>query len=162
MLTAKWFRHCFAGVWFAAAAAIPVGFYFLIDPLSSGRIYKVATIVGPIISAGIAGALIGARILDEKKIRSAGRAVLCGLLTSGASYILFFVLEVWAAVLYNRDAGGEGIFRLIYTIAIMFAIGFVVLGWLIALVGAAAGRLLYIFQNRSVEDGTVDPDKLTL
>ena len=155
MLTSELARRLFAGMWFAVAAAIPVGInflIFLIFPLTSGTIYRVFTTVVPILAAGIIGLWLGAGILDEKKTKSALGAAGRGLAIGALSYLLFFFFELIAGVVYNSDLNSEVIFRLIYVITIMSLIGLLILGWLIAIVGAAAGGLLYLFRLRMMKD----------
>jgi hypothetical protein len=142
MLTSEISRRAFAAAWFAVAASIPIGFYFLVDPLSSGTIYKIITIIGPILAAAIIGSWLGAAILD--KTRSGVRAALRGLTIAALSYLFFFILEVISFVLYNPTLNtADDFFKLVYMLALMFGVGLLLFGWLIALVGAAAGALLY-------------------
>lgn len=146
-------RRLFAGLWFAAAAAIPVGLSFLLTPMSSGTAYKIVTTAASIGSALIFGLWLGAGILDEKKTKSAMRAGLRGLAIAALSYLLLFIIELYVAVLYNGTSDSDAIFRLIYGIAIMFLFGLLFFGWLMAAVGAAAGWLLYLFQIKPDENG---------
>ena len=161
MLTSELSRRLFAGMWFAVAAAIPVGIYFLIfliSPFTSGTIYRVVTAVVPILSGGLIGLWLGAGILDDKKTKSALGAAGRGLAIAGLSYVLFFIIELIGAVVYNSDLSSDAIFRLIYVIAIMFLIGLLIIGWLIAIAGAAAGGLLYLFRLKMMEspDGSIE------
>ena len=151
MLTSGVARRAFAAAWFAVAASIPIGFYFLVDPLSSGIAWKTMTICGPIGAAGIIGSLLGSGILS--KTTSRPRAALRGFAIAALSYLLFFIIELTGFLLYNPDiASSEEIFRSVYLLALMFGIGLLMFGWLIALVGAGAGALLYQFRTTAVEE----------
>lgn len=154
MLTSELSRRLFAGLWFTVAAAIPVGSYFLISyfaSMTSGTIFKAATIVFPIFSGGIIGLWLGPGILDEKKTKSTLQAAGRGVGIAALSYLLFFIIELSAALCYNSDLKSDELFRLVGVIAVMFLIGLIILGWLIAIAGAAAGGLLYLFRIRMME-----------
>lgn len=153
MLKSELARRLFAALWFAVAAAIPVGLSFLLTPMSSGTAYKIVTTAASIGAALICGLWLGAGILDEKKTKSAIRAASRGLAIAALSYLLLFIVELFVAVLYNSTSDTDAIFRLIYMIAIMFLFGLLFFGWLIAAVGAAAGGLLYLFQIKTDEIG---------
>ncbi|MEP6847741.1 MAG: hypothetical protein ABI999_02715, partial [Acidobacteriota bacterium] len=104
--------------------------------------------------AGVFGSWLGATILDEKKTRSALWAAMRGLAVAALSYFFLFAVELFVAVLYNDNIDSDGFFRLISVIALTFLIALLVFGWLIAVTGAAAGALLYLFQNKTTESGT--------
>ena len=142
-----------AGIWFAVAAAIPVGLSFLLTPLPSGRVYQIVTTAASIFAAGFVGLWLGADILDEKSIKSAIRAAGRGVAIAALSYLLLIIIEIIALVAYNSSSDADAIFKLIYMTAIIFLLGLLFFGWLIAAVGAAAGGLLYLFQIKTVESG---------
>ncbi|HEX3102728.1 MAG TPA: hypothetical protein VHQ01_13080 [Pyrinomonadaceae bacterium] len=150
MWTSELSRRLFAALWFAVAGAIPVGLSFLIVPMSSGKMFQIVTTSASILSAACCGCWLGAGILDETKTRSALRAAGRGLAIAGLSYLLLVVTEIIVAVIYNRNSGTDFI-AMVYVIGIMFLLGLVFFGLLIAAVGAAAGGLLYLFQNKTVE-----------
>lgn len=155
MLKSKLARRLFAGLWFAVAAAIPVALHFLIFlifPLSSGIIYQVVTSVVPILAASIGGLWLGAGILDEKKTKSAIGAAGRGLAIAVLSYLFLYIFEIIFGVIYNYDLNSEESFRLIEVITTMFLYGSLLFGWLIAIVGAAAGGLLYLFRSGKVSE----------
>ena len=159
MLSSKLARCLFAGRWFAVAAAIPVGFYiliFLMSPFTSGTIYRIFTTIVTILAAGVVGLWLGADILDEKKTKSAWQAVGRGLAIAALSYLLFFIITLIAVMVYNSDRDRDELYKGIEIIASMFLIGLGLLGWLIAIVGVAAGGLLYLFRikmMKPLEDG---------
>lgn len=152
MLKSELARRSFAGLWFAAAAAIPIGLYFLILPLSSGTFYQVITTVVPILSAGVGGLWLGAGILDEKKTKSPLGAIGRGLAIAALSYLILFIVEIIAGVIYNRNRDSHDIFRLIDVVTMMFLYGLLIIGWLVAAVGAAAGGLLYLFSSKKINE----------
>src|SRR5687767_11326468 len=103
MLQSKIVRRLFAAMWFGAAAALPVGFYFLVflfSPFTSGTIHRVITTVVPILAAGIGGLWLGAGILDEKKTISPIGAAARGLAIAAFSYLVLFIFELIFGVIY--------------------------------------------------------------
>ncbi|HVE59773.1 MAG TPA: hypothetical protein VNB22_23375 [Pyrinomonadaceae bacterium] len=154
MLKSELARRSFAALWFAVAAAIPVGFYFLVflfTPFTSGIIYRVVTTVVPVFAAGIGGLWLGAGILDEKKTKSPIGAAGRGLAIAAFAYLFLFIFELVFGVIYNNDQNSEELYRLIEVITTMFLYGLLLFGWLIAVVGAAAGGLLYLFRSETVK-----------
>jgi hypothetical protein len=133
-------------MWFAVAAVIPVAYYFVRFgdslPIFGGS--PVLTAGAPILSAAICGFLFGSTILDAEEIKSAGQAARRGLLVVFLSYFLLFtvpfVISAFGSCLLN---GFGGIIELLVFFAFIFFYGLFAVGWLAALVGAAAGFLLY-------------------
>ena len=154
MLKSELARRSFAALWFAVAAAIPVGFYFLVfwvSPSTSGTIHRVITTAVPILAAGIGGLWLGAGILDEEKTKSSIGAAGRGLAIAALSYLFFFIFELIFGVIYNNERNSEDTYKLIELIVSMFLYGLLVFGWLIAAVVAAAGALLYLFQLKTIK-----------
>ncbi len=154
MLKSKLARSLFAALWFAVAAAIPVGFFFLVflvSPFTSGTLHRVITTVVPILAAGIGGLWLGAGILDEKRTKSSIGAAGRGLAIAALSYLFLFVFELIFGTIYNNERNSEDTYRLVELITSMFLYGLLLFGWLIVLVGAAAGVLLYLFRLKMMK-----------
>lgn len=144
-------RRLFAGMWFAAAALIPVAYYFLLSRAGGGpRLGAGLPIFGgssaitagaPILIAGICGLLLGSTILDAAETRSAGQAIGRGLTVALLSYLLLFTAPA-VILAFNSD----DLIGLVILFVITFLYGLLVVGWLIAGVGAVAGWLLYLYR----------------
>ncbi len=137
-------RRSLAGMWFALAAVVPVAYYFLAAPLLGGKPMThddslVLTAVVPIVVSGICGLALGSDILDAAVIKSALQAVERGLMIAGLCYLLLFLELTLALAVYIDD-----LMILILLEAIVFLYGLLLIGWLLAAVGAAAGGLLYL------------------
>ena len=153
MVTSELSRRLFAGMWFAIAAVIPVVYYFLLfredgRPPGAGAILfagsAVMTAGVPVVIAGICGLLLGATILDAEEVKTAGQAIVRGLMVALLSYLLLFTVSALILAFNNDDLAG-----LIVTWAILFLMGLLVVGWLVALVGGVAGWLLYLYRLKS-------------
>jgi hypothetical protein len=142
-------RRSLAGMWFALAAGVPVAYYFLAAPLFGG---KPMTLGGSVILTGVlssvvfgfCGLTLGSDILNAAIIKSRFQAVKRGLVIGGLCYLLLFTgLAVILAV--SILAGSiDAILVLIFLEAVLFLYGWLVIGWVLAAVGAAAGGLLYL------------------
>lgn len=149
MLKSELARRLFAALWFAVAAVIPVGFYFLFFPLSGGRGYQAMTVVVPIFVAGISGFALGADILDDEETKTVFQAIWRGLAIGALSYLFLFTVVLVSLTAYNSDS--NDIFGLVILMAVVFLYGLFFVGWLIAIVGAAAGGLLYLFRLKTTK-----------
>ena len=141
-------RRLFAGMWFAVAALIPVAYYFLLSrtdgkpqfdpglPIFGGS--SALTAGAPVLIAGICGLLLGSTILDAEETRSAGHAIARGLMIALLSYLLLFTSSAVILAFNSDDLVGLVIF-----LVITFLYGLLIVGWLVAGVGAMAGWLLY-------------------
>ena len=141
-------RRLFAGMWFAVAALIPVTYYFLLSRADGGPQFgaglpifggsSALTAGAPVLIAGICGLLLGSPILDAEETRSAGHAIAKGLMIALLSYLLLFTSSAVILAFNSADLVGLVIF-----LVITFLYGLLVVGWLVAGVGAVAGWLLY-------------------
>jgi len=144
-------RRLFAGAWFAVAAVIPVAYYFLLLrgdggpqsgaglPNFGGSLALTASV--PILIAGVCGLLLGSTILDAAETKGAGRAIVMGLAIALLSYLLLFTVSAVLLSFNNDDIVGTIVF-----LGVLFLYGLVFVGWLVAVVGAAAGGLLYLYR----------------
>ena len=142
-------RRLFAGMWFAVAALIPVAYYFLLSRTDWGPQFGAAglpifggssalTAGAPVLVAGICGLLLGSTILDAEETRSAGHAITRGLMIALLSYLLLFTSTAVVLAFNSDDVVGLVVF-----LVITFLYGLLIVGWLVAGVGAVAGWLLY-------------------
>jgi hypothetical protein len=139
-------RRVYAADWFMRAASIPCGLILVAvlgstPPRSAYEFLLsfLAIFAGPVVIAGGWGAALGASILDPEATRSAGRAVLRGLAVAGASYVTYlYALCFWLAG-FSFDA--RGAFFKVFILLLVY--GTILIGWLVAAVGAVAGALLY-------------------
>ena len=144
----EWARRLLAGAWFALAAAVPVAYLFLNNPFGGERFSgfynsMILTAGVPMFVAGVCGLGLGADILNREKTKNPLQAAGRGLLVSVLSYLVLFVGLAVVLLLESGDFIGLivlGIFFFLY--------GLLYLGWLVALVGAAAGGLLYFYRRR--------------
>ena len=148
-----------AAGWFAAAALIPIAGFILMfarrdvsDGVSesnsggpwffSGGLWFLSEF--PISLAAFYGFAVGSRILDLERPRSAFRAMLRGIAVAVLSYLS---LPVSNLVFGMLSAPGENMQRpslsvLLYFTLVIYAVGAVLVGWLIVIAGAVAGLLL--------------------
>jgi uncharacterized membrane protein len=138
-------RRC-AAKWFLCAASMACALMlavFLINepPRSVPEFLLNASVIfaAPVIITGAWGASLGAKILDPAATRSAGRAALIGLAVSVASFVSYvLILSLCFATLGLNPRGG------VLTVFISLLIyGSILVGWLVGVVGALAGALLY-------------------
>ena len=105
----------------------------------------------PVSVAGMFGYFVGSRILVSSQTGTAKQAALCGLKVGLFSFSLFApVFSLIAAVdlsLLEPTPGGTFLVEVLKSffgaLGMVIIMGGIVLGWLIALVAAAAGWLLY-------------------
>ena len=143
-------------MWFALAAVIPVAYYFLLYREAGGAHFgaglpifggsSVLTAGVPILIGGICGLLLGSGILDAEEIRTASQAIGRGLMVALLSYLLLFTGTAVILALNNDDLVGT-----VTLFIIVFLYGLLLVGWLVAGVGAVAGWLLYLYRLKSVE-----------
>ena len=142
-------RRLLAGVWFAFVAVIPVAYYFFFPPMGGGGGLptfggsSLLTAAVPIIASGICGLALGSDILDPETTTNPFQAVGRGLMITGLSYLLLFTGSTLVLAFLTEDLIG-----LIFLEFFVFLYGLFYVGWLLSLVGAAAGGLLYLFRQR--------------
>ena len=141
-------RRSLAGMWFAFAGTIPAGYFLLAAPLSGGGLPTfggsvLLTAVVPIAVSGICGLALGSDILDPEITESVFQAIGRGLFIAGLSYLLLFTGSALVLAFLTEDLIG-----LIFLEVFVFLYGLFFIGWLLALVGAAAGGLLYLYRQR--------------
>ena len=138
-------RRTFAGVWFAVLAAIPVAFFFLFlwrETESQQDIpFFWIFIGGPILLAGICGGWLGCSILDPVKVRTSGQAMLRGLMAALLAFLLFFVTSPLLIALTSKNPA-----RSLSGWPLIFIFATVYVGWLVAIVGAVGGALLFMYR----------------
>lgn len=144
-------RRMLAGTWFALAAAIPVAYFFLRNPFGSeGSLgfdsSMILTAAVPIFISGVCGLGLGADILNPEETKTAFQAIGRGLIIAFLSYLVLFVGLV--AILAPKC---DDIIGIIVAGAFFFFYGLIFLGWLIALIGAAAGGFLYLFRMKALK-----------
>lgn len=141
-------RRAFAGVWFAFLGAIPVAFFFLFLWKETAAQQDIPFfwifIGGPILLAGVCGYFIGSGILDPAKVRTAGQAMLRGLMVSLLAFALFFVASPLVMALTSKDPA-----RSLSGWPLVFIFASVYIGWLVAIVGVVGGALLYTYRVMS-------------
>ncbi len=139
-------RRVYAADWFIRAAAMPCSLVLAAavgdDPPGSVKeflLYFLLTGGGPALFAGGWGAVLGAAILEPGGTRGAAHAALRGAAVSVLSFVTYlFALSMSTAVLASNrleDSLKIFVFLLFY--------GTILIGWLVAAVGALAGALLY-------------------
>jgi hypothetical protein len=112
-------------------------------PIFAGS--SVLTAVVPILLAGVCGLLFGSSILDASEVRTAGQAATRGLLVASLAYLLLFTGSAVILAFNNSDLVGT-----VVLCGILFLYGLLVVGWLVAGAGAAAGWLLYLYRVKPV------------
>jgi hypothetical protein len=145
-------RRLLAGIWFAVMGAIPVAFYFLISDQDYRPRFSVAftllLFVGiPILMAGLSGFALGYTILEAKEVKSLGQAMVRGLMVSLLSYFFFFIASSLILAVSNN---AEPSFIIGWTI--FFFYGFLLAGWLIAIMGMVGGCLLYLYRLKRIDN----------
>jgi len=135
-------QRIYAAMWFMLAGCVPVLFVVLYG-LSHGNglpidRYLFLFILPPVLLAGIFGFLIGADILNPTKVKASRQAAVRGLLVAVLSWLTFTVVVSILAPFTEP-------FRVnpISWFIGMFLISALLVGWLILIVGIAAGWLLY-------------------
>ena len=137
-----------SGLWFAAAGEVPgLCLIFITSaqgPAPAGEvpdyIYKLL-VLGPAVIAGACGMGFGVDILDRSTVNTTWRATLLGIRVACISFLTYML--ILAAVTWVADGRREPLL-LLYMVLFYLVGGAVFFGWLIVLVGAAAGWLLYL------------------
>lgn len=136
----------YAAKWFMGAASVACALLlalFLVNepPPSLPELLLKALVLfaAPVIITGAWGATLGATILEPATTRGVGRAALIGLAVSGASFVSY-VLTI------SLCLGGPGFnfaedFLKVFILLMVY--GTVFVGWLVGILGALAGALLY-------------------
>jgi hypothetical protein len=146
--------RAFAALWFAIAALCPVGFVFL--TIFSNQIairgfnFSLIWLFGlmPISAASFIGFTVGSRLVDSKRQVTSGRAALRGIFVALLSYLLYTTTYLWLSRLsFLTESAYLGSFteRDRYDFGNdlgLLLIGFILFGWLVAGIGALAGKLL--------------------
>jgi hypothetical protein len=140
-----------AGVWFAVAGAIPVAYYFLVSGQDYRPRFSVAftllLFIGvPILTAGLSGFALGYTILDPGEVKSVAQAMVRGLMVSLLSYLFFFMVSSLILTVNNNGEPG-----FIIGWAVFFLYGFILVGWLIAIMGLVGGWLLFLFRLKRLD-----------
>jgi hypothetical protein len=89
----------------------------------------------PFLITGLSGFVLGARILDPGAINHAARAALCDIWVM----MLAFILQVVRVSIVARS---EDAF------VVLFLVGMLYVGWLLLIIGAISGWLLYRVSRR--------------
>ena len=121
-----------AGLWFAGAGSIPALLFFMFAGglgATSVGLFLLFVLV-PALIAGVCGASFGSSILDPARIHNSAQAAGRGVIVAAASF-LFYILLISVAT-----SAGAAFFVLLFY-------GSIIVGWLLAIVGALAGLLLY-------------------
>ena len=135
-------QRLYAALLFMLAGAIPGVSLILYDLARQGTVGTTLSfllfwyLVVPGILAAISGFIIGADILNPDKVRRARQAAARGLFVSLAAWLAF--VPIMSAV-----AGKEINMSFLQKLLLVLIFGSVIVGWLIAGVGMAAGLLLY-------------------
>ena len=144
-------RRSIAGIWFALAAVIPIAFYFLWIWEGNWKqfdaIFLFLFLGAPILIAGLCGFLLGSSILDPDETKTPGRAMVYGLMVALLSYLLLFITSALILGLRSDDPT-----EFVMGWAVIFVFGFIYVGWLIAMVGAVGGALLYSYRLKKFDN----------
>jgi hypothetical protein len=138
-------RCLFAGLWSAFSALIPVGYSLLLfgDWLPKFGGSLLITALAPILLSVLMGLLLGSDILDPKETKSKLKAVGLGLSVAALSFLFLFLIPAILTVFTSDDTLGT-----IAAFAVFFLYGLFIVGWLVAIVGALAGLLLYLLREK--------------
>ena len=152
-------RRAVAGAWFAMASGIPlIPVWFESHPWTPGasvwytlalKIFLVGIL--PVSIAGAVGYSLGASILDSSQTPTAKSAMMRGIEIALWAFALFAPLfSLIAAIhlsIYERAPDSMLVVELLKSfigaLLMVSLAGVIILGWLMTLVGAAAGWLLY-------------------
>jgi hypothetical protein len=137
-------------MWFALAAVIPIAFYFLLiwegDWKHFDAVFLLLFLGAPVLMAGLCGFLLGSSILDPDETKTPLQAMVYGLMVALLSYLLFFTTSVLILGLRSDDPT-----EFVIGWALIFMFGFIYVGWLIAMVGAVGGGLLYLYRLKKFD-----------
>lgn len=144
-------RRMFAGIWFALASAVPIIYYFAFNPFTGKGLpilgsSVILTALVPVFVSSICGLALGADILNASEIKNFGQAIQRGLAIGFLSYLILFTGTAgWLILIGDDDFVGA-----LALVLIFFFYGLLFVGWLVALVSAAAGGFLFFFRLRVV------------
>lgn len=141
-----------ASGWFAGAACLPIVFFFgvigrsfFIKPSDATNLIVACTFIFlPVSMAAFFGFSFGTRIMNDQIVSRASRAVIHGMLIAALSYLGFMLAyTVIILLVTSRDP-----FEIFTGILRLFAVGAILVGWLILLIGAFSGWLLFKVSSR--------------
>jgi hypothetical protein len=137
----------FTALVFGAAGFLLAATWFLPVATPSRRpVGFMLYIVLPGVAAGLAGGLLGAPLLDSARCRSGARAALRGAATSLAALVIFAPL--FAFGLKWTEPGWTSLIGLAW---LVLTVGLLAVGWMVAVVGAGAGWLVWRQMRKSAE-----------
>ncbi len=129
----------FTALVFGAAGLLLAAAWFLPVVAPSRRpVAFMLYIVLPGVAAGLAGGLLGAPLLDPSKCRSGASAALRGAATSLAALVIFAPL--FAFGIKWTEPGWTNPLGLAW---LVLMVGLLAVGWMVAVVGAGAGWLVW-------------------
>jgi len=136
--------------WFAGSACIPVLFFFVFSwAISSNSRFDAALwfiwlfAAIPISSAALLGFIFGCQIVDPYSRITSGRAALRGMALASFSFVLTIVACGMLAAVSTNLSWSDSLVRSAEIMFLTFIFGFFVVGWLVVIIGALAGWLLY-------------------
>lgn len=140
-----------AAGWFACAAAIPVIFFcgasggFTRNGLDGVELRGLLLFAAmPVSAAALFGFRVGSRIVDPLNCGTVGGAALRGMWVAFLSYLLFIgacgVLGILAAAAGQSGSLGDAAGMAL----LLFVVGMFYVGWLVLIVGAVAGMVLFV------------------
>jgi len=140
--------------WFAGAACIPISLIFLLcgamkfnslSDLTFSHVLWFVWLIGtiPVSAAALMGFIFGCRIVDPFYPTTPGRAALRGTLVAFFSYVLFVMAYGVSITLLSTNYREASLSAAVSMMVVVFLFGFVLVGWLLLIVGALAGWLLY-------------------
>ena len=150
-----------AAGWFAGAACVPVIFFFLLFWMgmggSAGSGFRLDVTIWilwlfaaiPISAAALLGFTLGSQIIDPLYRTTAWRAALRGTLVAFFSYVLFAIACAVSVAASTDSSQTASLSDAASMMVMLFLFGFVFVGWLILIVGAFAGWLLYRVSNKN-------------
>lgn len=146
------FSRLLAGLWFAVAGCIPVSFVFLSGLVAADNINSKVILFGilPVLIAGICGFRLGSSILDANLVKNSKQAIMQGIKVALFSYAFFIPLFSLGTAFYfsiyeaspNRTFVDDFMGGLLGSLFAGF-IGLILVGWLIVLISAIAGWILF-------------------
>ena len=137
----------FAALIFGAAGLLLAAAWFLPVVVPSRRpVGFVLYIVLPGVAAGVAGGLLGAPLLDPASCRSGASAAFRGAATALAALVIFAPL--FAFGIKWTEPGWSSPLGLAW---LVLTVGLLAVGWMVAVVGAGAGWLVWRQMRKSAE-----------
>lgn len=137
----------FAALAFGAAGLLLSGAWFLPLVVPSRNVVGLMLYVAlPSLTATIAGGALGAPLLDPSRCRSAWDAALRGAATSLVALVLFALLFGFG--IKWTEPGWTSPFGLAW---LVLTVGLLAVGWMVAVVGAGVGWLVWRRLSRLTE-----------